>query len=154
MSAVRHGGQVSSLPVLQFVWRARDAVNRGKKPKRQSDGSALQRGNEVLVIQMQFRGRLSFTITRRTSDDMSIHSSLGHRAYASPRERIFAQQVKTDQRTLDTTRVSCGGWRWGWFGDAVTTSGSYMVGIPVIDIFRRRGETSDLARFGEPRCVR
>ena len=49
---------------------------------------------------------------------------------------IVAMETTRDQQTLDTFYNNLGGgWRWGGFGDATTTTENYKVGTLVIDLF-------------------
>jgi len=49
---------------------------------------------------------------------------------------IVAIETTREQQTLDTFYNGFGGgWRWGGFGDAITTTETYAVGSLVIDIF-------------------
>ena len=49
---------------------------------------------------------------------------------------IVAMETTKNQQTLDTFYNNLGGgWRWGGFGDATTTTENYKVGTLVIDLF-------------------
>lgn len=49
---------------------------------------------------------------------------------------IVAMETTQNQQTLDTFYNNLGGgWRWGGFGDATTTTENYKVGTLVIDLF-------------------
>lgn len=49
---------------------------------------------------------------------------------------VIAMETTKDQQTLDTFYNNLGGgWRWGGFGDATTTTDTYKVGTLVIDLF-------------------
>jgi hypothetical protein len=49
---------------------------------------------------------------------------------------IVAMEITRDQQTLDTFYNGFGGgWRWGGFGDATTTTETYKVGTLVVDLF-------------------
>jgi hypothetical protein len=49
---------------------------------------------------------------------------------------IVAIETTREQQTLDTFYNGFGGgWRWGGFGDAITTTETYTVGTLVVDIF-------------------
>ena len=49
---------------------------------------------------------------------------------------VIAMETTKDQQTLDTFYNNLGGgWRWGGFGDATTTTHTYKVGTLVIDLF-------------------
>jgi hypothetical protein len=64
---------------------------------------------------------------------------------------INAMEITSNQQTLNTFyNGGFGGWRWGGFGDATTTSETYKVGTLVIDLFDTqskelvfRGSSSD-----------
>ena len=49
---------------------------------------------------------------------------------------LVAMETTRDQQTLDTFYNNFGGgWRWGGFGDATTTTETYKVGTLVVDLF-------------------
>ena len=49
---------------------------------------------------------------------------------------IVAMETTQNQQTLDTFYNNFGGgWRWGGFGDATTTTETYKVGTLVVDLF-------------------
>ncbi len=64
---------------------------------------------------------------------------------------ITAMEITKDQQTLNTFYDDgFGGWRWGGFGDAQTTTETYKVGTLVLDLFDTqtkklvwRGSSSD-----------
>ena len=63
---------------------------------------------------------------------------------------ITAMEITKDQQTLNTFYNGFGGWRWGGFGDATTTTDTYKVGTLVVDLFDTqskkliwRGSSSD-----------
>ena len=64
---------------------------------------------------------------------------------------VVAVEITQEQQTLDTFYNGFGGgWRWGGFGDATTTTETYKVGSLVIDLFDAktrnllwRGSSSD-----------
>ena len=64
---------------------------------------------------------------------------------------INAMEITKDQQTLNTFYDGgFGGWRWGGFGDATTTTETYKVGTLVVDLFDSqskalvfRGSSSD-----------
>ena len=64
---------------------------------------------------------------------------------------IHAMEITRNQQTLNTFyNGGFGGWRWGGFGDATTTTETYKVGTLVIDLFDTqskelvfRGSSSD-----------
>ena len=49
--------------------------------------------------------------------------------------RLVAIGTTQQKQTLDTFYDGFGGWRWGGFGDAQTTTETYRVGTLVIDMF-------------------
>jgi uncharacterized protein DUF4136 len=52
---------------------------------------------------------------------------------------IVAMETTQNQQSLDTFYNNLGGgWRWGGFGDATTTTETYKVGTLVIDVFDTR----------------
>ena len=50
---------------------------------------------------------------------------------------IVAMETTKNKQTLDTfyNSLGGGGWRWGGFGDATTTTENYKVGTLVVDLF-------------------
>jgi hypothetical protein len=48
---------------------------------------------------------------------------------------VFAVETTQNQQTLNTFYDGFGGWRWGGFGDATTTTETYKVGTLVVDLF-------------------
>jgi hypothetical protein len=64
---------------------------------------------------------------------------------------LVAMEITRDQQTLNTFYDGFGGgWRWGGFGDAATTTETYQVGTLVVDLFDAktknliwRGSSSD-----------
>ncbi len=63
---------------------------------------------------------------------------------------IVAMGITEDKQTLNTFYDGFGGWRWGGFGDAETTTETYRVGTLVLDLFDTqtkkliwRGSSSD-----------
>lgn len=64
---------------------------------------------------------------------------------------IVAMEITRNQQTLNTFyNGGFGGWRWGGFGDATTTTDTYKVGTLVVDLFNTqskelvfRGSSSD-----------
>jgi Domain of unknown function (DUF4136) len=64
---------------------------------------------------------------------------------------IMAMEITRNQQTLNTFYDGgFGGWRWGGFGDATTTTETYKVGTLVVDVFDSqsknlvwRGSSSD-----------
>jgi Domain of unknown function (DUF4136) len=64
---------------------------------------------------------------------------------------VVAMEITKNQQTLNTFYDGFGGgWRWGGFGDATTTTETYKVGTLVVDLFDTkaknlvwRGSTSD-----------
>jgi hypothetical protein len=64
---------------------------------------------------------------------------------------IVAMEITRNQQTLNTLYDGFGGgWRWGGFGDATTTTETYRVGTLVVDLFDAktknliwRGSSSD-----------
>lgn len=64
---------------------------------------------------------------------------------------IMANEITRDKQTLNTYYDDFGGgWRWGGFGDATTTTETYKVGTLVVDLFDTnakkllwRGSSSD-----------
>ncbi len=63
---------------------------------------------------------------------------------------ITAMEITKDEQTLNTFYDGFGGWRWGGFGDATTTTDTYKVGTLVVDLFDTqskkliwRGSSSD-----------
>jgi hypothetical protein len=64
---------------------------------------------------------------------------------------VVAMEITKNQQTLNTFYDSFGGgWRWGGFGDATTTTETYQVGTLVVDLFDAkaknliwRGSSSD-----------
>src|SRR5438445_4218291 len=64
---------------------------------------------------------------------------------------IVAMEITKNQQTLNTFYDGFGGgWRWGGFGDATTTTETYQVGTLVVDLFDAkaknliwRGSSSD-----------
>jgi len=64
---------------------------------------------------------------------------------------IMAMEITRNQQTLNTFYDGMGGgWRWGGFGDATTTTENYTVGTLVVDLFDTknknliwRGSSSD-----------
>lgn len=54
---------------------------------------------------------------------------------------IVAMEMTKNQQTLNTFYDGgFGGWRWGGFGDATTTTETYKVGTLVIDLFDTRSK--------------
>lgn len=52
---------------------------------------------------------------------------------------INAMEITRNQQTLNTFyNGGFGGWRWGGFGDATTTTDTYKVGTLVVDLFDTR----------------
>ena len=63
---------------------------------------------------------------------------------------IVAMDVTKNRQTLNTFYDGFGGWRWGGFGDATTTTETYQVGTLIVDLFDTktkkliwRGSSSD-----------
>ncbi len=63
---------------------------------------------------------------------------------------IMAMEVTRNHQTLNTFYDGLGGWRWGGFGEATTTTETYKVGTLVVDLFDThtkkliwRGSSSD-----------
>ena len=64
---------------------------------------------------------------------------------------VVAMEITKNQQTLNTFYDGFGGgWRWGGFGDATTTTETYQVGTLVVDLFAAnsknliwRGSSSD-----------
>ena len=55
---------------------------------------------------------------------------------------LVAMETTRDQQTLDTFYNNFGGgWRWGGFGDATTTTETYKVGTLVVDLFDTKTKT-------------
>ena len=55
---------------------------------------------------------------------------------------LVAMETTRDQQTLDTFYNNFGGgWRWGGFGDATTTTENYKVGTLVVDLFDTKTKT-------------
>jgi Domain of unknown function (DUF4136) len=55
---------------------------------------------------------------------------------------LVAMETTRDQQTLDTFYNNFGGgWRWGGFGDATTTTQTYKVGTLVVDLFDTKTKT-------------
>ena len=55
---------------------------------------------------------------------------------------LVAMETTRDQQTLDTFYNGFGGgWRWGGFGDATTTTQTYKVGTLVVDLFDTKTKT-------------
>ncbi len=55
---------------------------------------------------------------------------------------LVAMETTRDQQTLDTFYNKFGGgWRWGGFGDATTTTENYKVGTLVVDLFDTKTKT-------------
>ena len=55
---------------------------------------------------------------------------------------LVAMETTRDQQTLDTFYNNFGGgWRWGGFGDATTTTETYKVGTLVVDLFDPKTKT-------------
>jgi Domain of unknown function (DUF4136) len=48
---------------------------------------------------------------------------------------IVAMEITRNQQTLNTFYDGFGGWRWGGFGNATTTTETYKVGTLVVDLF-------------------
>ena len=55
---------------------------------------------------------------------------------------LVAMETTRDQQTLDTFYNNFGGgWRWGGFGDATTTTETYKVGTLDVDLFDTKTKT-------------
>jgi hypothetical protein len=55
---------------------------------------------------------------------------------------LVAMETTRDQQTLDTLYNNFGGgWRWGGFGEATTTTETYKVGTLVVDLFDTKAKT-------------
>jgi Domain of unknown function (DUF4136) len=55
---------------------------------------------------------------------------------------IVAMEMTKNQQTLNTFYDGFGGgWRWGGFGDATTTTETYKVGTLVVDLFDAKPRT-------------
>jgi Domain of unknown function (DUF4136) len=48
---------------------------------------------------------------------------------------VFAVETTQNQQTLNTFYDGFGGWRWGGFGGATTTTETYKLGTLVVDLF-------------------
>jgi hypothetical protein len=48
---------------------------------------------------------------------------------------IVAMETTQQKQTLNTFYDGMGGWHWGGFGDATTTTQTYRVGTLIIDMF-------------------
>jgi len=55
---------------------------------------------------------------------------------------VVAMEITHNQQTLNTFYDGFGGgWRWGGFGDATTTTETYQVGTLVVDLFDAKAKT-------------
>lgn len=55
---------------------------------------------------------------------------------------VVAMEITHNQQTLNTFYDGFGGgWRWGGFGDATTTTETYQVGTLVVDLFDAKTKT-------------
>jgi Domain of unknown function (DUF4136) len=55
---------------------------------------------------------------------------------------VVAMEITHNQQTLNTFYDGFGGgWRWGGFGDATTTTDTYQVGTLVVDLFDAKAKT-------------
>src|SRR5436309_4793183 len=61
---------------------------------------------------------------------------------------VVAMEITKNQQTLNTFYDGFGGgWRWGGFGDATTTTETYKVGTLVVDLFDAKAKNLILARL-------
>src|SRR6267142_1807950 len=84
----------------------------------------------------------------------AVNSSLSAKGWTEVKSggdvSIMAMEVTRNHQTLNTFYDGLGGWRWGGFGEATTTTETYKVGTLVVDLFDTttkkliwRGSTSD-----------
>lgn len=84
----------------------------------------------------------------------AVNSSLSAKGWTEVKSggdvSIMAMEVTRNHQTLNTFYDGLGGWRWGGFGEATTTTETYRVGTLVVDLFDTttkkliwRGSTSD-----------